>query len=253
MKDYYSILGMPEGASEEEIKHAFRRLAMKYHPDRNLGNEEWAGEKFKDINEAYAVLGDGGKRREYDRMRRAGFVGAGYGPQYTGGRYYTQEQVFRDAFTNPYLFQEFVRMFQGAGLRFDEGFVDNMFFGGRGFTFVFSGQPSWRGQRSPSTEYKPPLFLRLIGKVMKFALKRMLSVESFSYQGTDLYHEIALSQKEAAAGVEKKIKYQRGKEKKKLVVKVPAGVTDGAKVRLKGMGLKGGSPGDLYLTVRIEN
>ncbi|GAI31126.1 unnamed protein product, partial [marine sediment metagenome] len=48
MKDYYSILGMPEGASEEEIKHAFRRLAMKYHPDRNLGNEEWAGEKFKD-------------------------------------------------------------------------------------------------------------------------------------------------------------------------------------------------------------
>ena len=71
MKDYYSILGMPEGASEEEIKHAFRRLAMKYHPDRNLGNEEWAGEKFKDINEAYAVLGDGGKRREYDRMRRS--------------------------------------------------------------------------------------------------------------------------------------------------------------------------------------
>ncbi|PIP48852.1 MAG: hypothetical protein COX14_02450 [Chloroflexi bacterium CG23_combo_of_CG06-09_8_20_14_all_45_10] len=130
MKDYYSILGMPEGASEEEIKHAFRGLAMKYHPDRNLGNEEWAGEKFKDINEAYAVLGDGGKRREYDRMRRAGFVGAGYGPQYTAGRYYTQEQVFRDAFTNPYLFQEFVRMFQGAGLRFDEGFVDNMFFGG---------------------------------------------------------------------------------------------------------------------------
>lgn len=253
MKDYYSILGMPEGASEEEIKHAFRRLAMKYHPDRNLGNEEWAGEKFKDINEAYAVLGDEGKRWEYDRMRRAGFVGAGYGPQYTAGRYYTQEQVFRDAFTNPYLFQEFVRMFQGAGLRFDEGFVDNMFFGGRGFTFVFSGQPGWRSQRSPSTEYKPPLLLRLIGKVMKFALKRMLGAESFSYQGTDLYHEIALSQKEAAAGVKKKIKYQRGKEKKKLVVKVPAGVTDGAKVRLKGMGLKGGNPGDLYLTVRIEN
>jgi DnaJ-class molecular chaperone len=253
MKDYYSILGMPEGASEEEIKHAFRRLAMKYHPDRNLGNEEWAGEKFKDINEAYAVLGDEGKRWEYDRMRQAGFVGAGYGPQYTGGRYYTQERVFRDAFTNPYLFQEYVRMFQGAGLRFDEGFVDNMFFGGRGFTFVFSGQPGWRGQQYSSTQYKPPLFLRLIGKVVKFALKRMLSVESFPYQGADLYHEIALSQKEATAGVEKKIKYQRGKAKKKLVVKVPAGVTDGAKVRVKGLGLKGGKPGDLYLTVRIKN
>ncbi|HUX48024.1 MAG TPA: DnaJ domain-containing protein, partial [Dehalococcoidia bacterium] len=54
-KDYYSILGVSERASHEEIKHAFRRLAMKYHPDRNLGNEQWAGERFKEINEAYAV------------------------------------------------------------------------------------------------------------------------------------------------------------------------------------------------------
>jgi DnaJ-class molecular chaperone len=253
MKDYYSILGISEEASEEEIKYAFRRLAMKYHPDRNLGNEKWAGGKFKEINEAYAVLSDGGKRREYDSMRRFGIAGTVYGPQYAGGRYYNQEQVFRDAFTNPYLFQELVRMFQGAGLRFDEGFVDNMFFGGRGFTFVFSSQPDGRGQWSPSTEYKPPLFLRLMGKVMKFALRKMLSVESLPYKGADLYHELALSQKEAAVGVEKKIKYKRGKEKKKLVVKVPAGVTDGTKMRLRGMGLKGGNPGDLYVTVRIKN
>ena len=251
MKDYYSILGMSEGASEEEIKHAFRRLAMKYHPDRNSGNEKWAGEKFKEINEAYAILGDEGKRQEYDRIRGAGFDG--YGPQYAGGRYYSREQVFRDAFTNPYLFQELARMFQGAGLRFDEGFVDNMFFGGRGFTFVFSGQPDWKGQQYRSTEYKPPLFLRLMGKAMKFALRKMLSVESLPYRGADLYHEIALSPKEAAAGVEKKIKYQRGKERKKLVVKVPAGVTNGTKIRLRGMGLKGGSPGDLYVTVRVKN
>jgi DnaJ-class molecular chaperone with C-terminal Zn finger domain len=255
-KDYYSILGVSEGASHEEIKHAFRRLAMKYHPDKNLGNEKWAEEKFKELNEAYAVVGDENKRQEYDRMRRAGFAGVGYGPQYAGGQYYSQEQVFRDAFANPYLFQELARMFQGAGLRFDERFVNNMFFGGRGLGFVFSTEPV-RGRQftsSPSREYKPPLLLRLVNKAMKFTLKKILGVEDFSYQGTgrDLYHEVILSRKEAASGVEKKIKYKRGKEKKKLMVKIPPGVTENTKIRLKGMGLKGGISGDLYITVSIK-
>jgi len=256
MKDYYSILGVPGEASREEIKRAFRRLAMEYHPDRNLGNEKWAEGKFKEINEAYAVLGDESRRREYDRMEQAGFAGARYGPQY-GGQYYTQEQVFRDAFANPYLFQELARMFQEAGLRFDEKFVDNMFFRGRGFTFVFSGQPmaGWQSTSFPSKEYKPALLLRLASKVMKFTLKKMLGVESLPYQGRggDLYHEIALSPKEVAGGVEKNINYKRGKEKKRLMVKVPAGVTERTRIRLRGMGLKGNPPGDLYVITRIRN
>jgi len=251
-KDYYSILGVPERASREEIRHAFRKLAMKYHPDRNLGNESWAGEKFKEINEAYAVLGDEVKRQEYDRMRQAGF--AGYGAQYAGGRYYSQEQVFADAFTNPYLFQELARMFQEAGLRFDEGFVDNLFFGGRGFIFTFSGQSSERNWSTSSSEYKPPLLLRLFGKVIRFTLRKMLGVQELSWQGKgeDLYHEIYLSREEAASGVDKKIKYKRGKEKKKLIVKVPPGVTQGTRVRLRGMGLEGRTPGDLLITVKIR-
>ena len=253
MKDYYSILGVPEGASQEEVKHAFRRLAMKYHPDRNLGNERWAGEKFKEVNEAYAVLSDERKRQEYHRMRQAGFVGAGYGAPYSNWEYYNQEQIFRDAFTNPFLFQELVRMFQDAGLRFDKGFVDSVFFDARGFTFVFPAQPNGRGQQAPSVEYKPPFLLRLMGKAAKFALKKMLGAESFPHQGADLYHEIVLSQKEAAAGGEKRIKYKRGKEKKKLIVNLPPGVTEGTKIRLKEMGLKGVSPGDLYVVVRIRN
>lgn len=61
-KDYYGILGLPRNASDGELKKAYRRLAMKYHPDRNVGEEKWANEKFKEINEAYAVLGD--PRRE---------------------------------------------------------------------------------------------------------------------------------------------------------------------------------------------
>ena len=252
-QDYYSILGVSEQASHEEIRHAFRKLAMKYHPDKNLGNEKWAGEKFKEINEAYAVLGDEMKRQEYDRMRQAGF--AGYGAQYAGGRYYSQEQVFADAFTNPYLFQELARMFQEAGLRFDEKFVDNLFFGGRGFSFTFSGQPSERDRSTATSEYRPPLLLRLFGKVIRFTLKRMLGVQELSWQskGEDLYHEIYLSQEEAASGVDKKIKYMRGKEKKKLIVKVPPGVTQGTKVRLRGMGLEGATPGDLFITVKIKS
>jgi len=131
--------------------------------------------------------------------------------------------------------------------------VDNIFFGGRGFTFVYPGQPDWRGQQYPPTEYKPPFFLRLMGKAMKFALKRMLGVESIPPRGADLYHQISLSQKEANIGGEKKIQYKRGKEKKKVVVKVPAGVREGTKIRLRGMGQKGEIPGDLYVTVRIKN
>ena len=246
-------MDVPEGASQEEIKHAFRKLAMKYHPDRNLGNEKWAGGKFKEVNEAYAILSDDGKRREYDRVRQARFVGAGYGTPYSDWEYYKQEQIFRDAFTNPFLFQGLTRMFQEAGLRFDRGFVDNMFFDARGFTFVFPGQSDERRQQAPPVEYKPPFLLRLLGKVAKFAFRKMLGAESFPYQGADLYHEIVLSQKEAAAGSEKRIKYKRGKEKKKLIVNIPPGVTEGTKIRLKGMGLEGVSPGDLYVVVRIRS
>jgi len=252
-KDYYSILGVSEKASHEEIKRAFRKLAMKYHPDRNLGNEKWAGEKFKEINEAYAVLGDEVKRQKYNRMKQAGF--AGYGAQYAGGRYYSQERVFEDAFTNPYLFQELARMFQEAGLRFDERFVDNLFFGGKGFVFTFSGQPAGRDWATSVSEYRPHLLLRLIGKAVRFTLRRMLGVPELPWRsrGEDLYHQIRLSREEAASGVDKKIKYKRGREKKKLIVKVPPGVTQGTKVRLSGMGLEGQTTGDLFITVNIRS
>ncbi|MDH5696710.1 MAG: hypothetical protein OEZ00_08975, partial [Dehalococcoidia bacterium] len=84
--------------------------------------------------------------------------------------------------------------------------------------------------------------------------KRMFGVQELSWKskGENLYHEIYLSKEEAASGVDKKIKYKRGKEKKKLIVKVPPGVTQGTKVRLKGMGLEGRTPGDLLINVNIK-
>ena len=80
MKDYYQILGVPENASDEDIRKAFRKLAFQYHPDKNIGHEKEAEEKFKDLNEAYCVLSDRVKRQQYDMARKGVFAGAGYSP-----------------------------------------------------------------------------------------------------------------------------------------------------------------------------
>src|SRR3954451_8955251 len=73
--DYYSVLGVPQGATEKEITRAYRKLAKQYHPDANQGNKE-AEEKFKDISGAYDVLGDAAKRKEYDEVRAMAASGA---------------------------------------------------------------------------------------------------------------------------------------------------------------------------------
>ena len=77
-RDYYEVLGLQKGASEEEIKKAFRKMAMKYHPDKNPGNKE-AEEKFKEVNEAYSVLSDPDKKSKYDRFGLAGVDPNGMG------------------------------------------------------------------------------------------------------------------------------------------------------------------------------
>lgn len=83
-KDYYEVLGLQKGASDDEIKKAFRKLAIKYHPDKNQGNEE-AEAKFKEINEAYQVLSDPEKKARYDQFGTADFDGSGFGAGGFGG------------------------------------------------------------------------------------------------------------------------------------------------------------------------
>ena len=78
-KDYYEVLGVSKDASEADIKKAFRKLAVKYHPDKNRDNPEEAEKKFKEINEAYSILSDKTKRAQYDRFGPDAFQGGGAG------------------------------------------------------------------------------------------------------------------------------------------------------------------------------
>ena len=84
-RDYYEVLGLNKGASEDQIKKAFRKMAMKYHPDKNPGDKD-AEAKFKEINEAYSVLSDPEKKKMYDQFGHAGVdQGAGFGGGFSGG------------------------------------------------------------------------------------------------------------------------------------------------------------------------
>jgi DnaJ-class molecular chaperone len=240
MKDYYRILGIPENASQAEIKKAFRKLAFKHHPDTNPGREEEAAERFKEINEAYGVLGDEDRRRQYDLARQGRFAGA-----------YSQQDIFRQTFSNRAMYEELSRMFAQAGLRFDADFLNNMFFGGS--VFVYQTYP---GDTTVST-YKPGWLERQLNKAAakmgRFALKRLFGVD-FEPPALDKHIEIEIPRGEAEKGGEKKLTYKRDGRKKKLLVKIPAGIKSGTKIRLKGMGAqKGNRSGDLYLHVKIKD
>jgi curved DNA-binding protein len=251
MKDYYQILGITENASEPEIKKAFRNLAFKHHPDTNPGNEKQAEERFKEINEAYAVLGDKDKRRQYDLACKGGFAGAG-----SGGYQYSQQDIFRDTFANQAMFDELTRMFAQAGLRFDPEFLNRVFFSGRGLSFQFYTSPGSPNQRAAT--YKPGWLERqsfkIADKIGRFFLRKLLGIDftPFDRRELDLHIKLELSSDEATIGGEKEVTYKKGKQHKKLMVRIPAGVKSGTKIRLKGMGLtEDNYSGNLYLHIKV--
>ncbi len=269
MKDYYQILGVPEDASQEEIKNAFRRLAFKYHPDKNPGNEQQAEAKFKEINEAYSILGDANKRQQYDSARRSGFTGADY-----PGAAYSQSDIFRDAFSNPATIEELNRMFRQAGLRFDADFLNRTFFSGNGVVFHFYSGPG--GTRQTTYRYgngidagndvttddaneslparkqglSDRLFSKMVNGFIRLTLRMLFGIRMDTpKKGTDRHQPFVLTAAEAVGGIEKSVMIRSGLRAKKLMVKVPTGVKSGTSIRLKGMGKKGG---DLYLDVKIK-
>lgn len=264
MKDYYQTLSVPHNASQEDIKRAFRQLAFKYHPDTNPGNEKQAEEKFKEINEAYGVLGDKDKRQQYDFARKGWFAGAGYDTRYKGFQY-SQQDIFRDAFSNQAMFDELSRMFAQAGLRFDQDFLNRVFFEGRGFMFQFFTTPGRtpHQQQYPYTRvstYKPGLIERLVSritvKIGKYALRKLfgLEYEPLPKQNSDQHIELEISPDEATAGCEKGITYKQGRQTKNLMVQIPPGVKPGTKIRLKGMGIiDNKKTADLYLHIKVKD
>lgn len=256
MKDYYKILGVTENASQHDIKSAFRKLAFKYHPDTNPGNEKQAEERFKEINEAYAVLSDKTKRRQYDLARKGRFAGTGY-----KGFQYSQQDIFQGIFANQATLNELNRMFSQAGLRFDRDFLNQVFFSGRGTIFQFYTSPvgtsgtAYRQYAPGAPAYKPNWFERMLArfmaKISRLLLKKLLGIEYTA--NLDLHIELELTPEEATAGGGKEVSYKRGKRKKKLMVKIPPGIKSSTKIRLKGMGLvENKKAGDLYLHIKVK-
>jgi curved DNA-binding protein len=219
-RDYYDILGVKKNASEEEIKKAYRKLALKYHPDRNQGNKE-AEERFKEVSEAYAVLSDKKKRQEYDAVGYSGFH-----------RRYSQEDIFRGF--------DIGDLFKDAGVGTEDIF--STLFGGGGRTSRtvnfqdFFNSYGREGGRSP--------FSGAAGGRSRAPQK-----------GADAIYDLAISLEEAAGGASKQIAFRdEDGNLNRVNIKIPPGISTGKKLRIAGKGQRGasgGQHGDLYIRITV--
>lgn len=260
-RDYYEVLGIPRGAGPDAVKKAYRRLALRYHPDRNPGDRE-AEERFKEVSEAYEVLSDGEKRSLYDRYGHAGLSGARFG-----------------SFHDPYdIFQTFF----GGGI---ESLFDSLFGGLGGF--------ERRRRRGPRRGGDIRTHVEISLEESAFGCRKKLSVDRLTRCATccgsgaasgssrvscsrcggtgqvtstaqSLFGAIRQSYVCSACDgdgsmVEKACSECAGKGRVKrakgLSIEVPAGVESGSSLRLSGEGEAGhldGPPGDLYVILHVR-
>ena len=213
-EDYYKVLGLEKTASGEEIKKAYRKLALKYHPDKNPNNKE-AEEQFKKISEAYAVLSDPEKRKQYDSFGSDTF-----------SQRYTQEDIFRNFDLNSILRE--------------------MGFGGMG---GYSGRTYRTGGRTRTYGSQggfDPFADLFGGQAQQYS--------HAPQKGQDLQYNLSISLEESVFGAEKKITLQRADKIDELNIKIPKGISTGKKLRLASKGnpgIDGGPPGDLYLNINV--
>lgn len=248
-KDYYQVLGVDQKATENQIKESYRQKAFKYHPDRNKENPT-AAEEMKRVNEAYAVLSNPAKKREYDNLRSQFGSSA-----YTHFRKnYTEQDIFSGSDIN-HIFEEMAKAF---GLRgSNEIFKEFYGQGYRQFEFKKSGVFA-KGfvfgnflRTGDQRQTQLPLGGNL-GKVSRFLLQKISGL-NLPEDGSDVHDHLYLDPQLALSGGP--YAYFLRRKSKKLVVKIPPGIRNGQSIRLAGMGQEGkngGQPGDLLLKVHIR-
>lgn len=285
-RDYYEILGVSKGASSDEIKKAYKKLAKKYHPDLNPGDKS-AEEKFKEINEAYEVLGDEKKRKKYDTFGKnynfqngADFDPSQFGFGNGGYQYYSTG--------NASDFSDFFNMFFG-GSRNNKGFgfdIGNMFTGKRNkgvkgqdieteieidlleayqgvnktVKINISGEVKTISVKIPSG-ILPGKKIKIKGQGGKgskngrngdLLLKVKIREEKdLKLDGINLIKDLYLSPWEAALGCDVVVKGLKDKVK----IKIPEGIQTDEKIKLKGLGYKDmeGNKGDMFVQIKIMN
>jgi curved DNA-binding protein CbpA len=275
-KDYYQILGTPEQATGEQIKKAYRKLALEHHPDRNP-NDPQSEERFKEITEAYGVLMDPLKRKEYDRFRASPFTGAQGGPQFR----YSQQEIFENMFRQAFgrdIFNDLNTDFKQSGFRTGPDFFGTVFFGTAGGLARFLrmipgpigkiGTGLWllstvgsslyalkkrsqtaQGHPESKTRKKP-------APSMAHSIKNLFAKPGKGASGKDdpnLYYDISITPGEARSGAKKKISYRIGENSENLQVNIPPGISSGKKLRLREKGsVVNEQRGDLILTVQVK-
>jgi molecular chaperone DnaJ len=274
-KDYYKILGLSKGASKDEIKKAYRSLAHQYHPDKNPGNKE-AEDHFKEVGEAYEVLGDEKKRADYDAGRLFTGAGAG-GPQ--GGYGFRPEDFggfgFGDAGGGA----------QGFNFSGDLGDIFNLFGGGGGMGGGRGGRGGRRGQRGNDVEVTVNMSFddALQGAEVPVTMTRTAACETCKGLGSapGTLPETcptcggtgAVSESQGMFGLSRPCPSCGGRgtitrnpcptcggagsvrSPKKIRLRIPPGVSDGSRIRFKGKGesgVGGGPPGDLFVVTKVE-
>ncbi len=256
-RDYYEILGVSRGADADEIKKAYRKLAVKYHPDKNPGDKS-AEEKFKELGEAYEVLNDPQKRAAYDQYGHGAFDRRGPGGGFRGGGFHDPADIFREVFGGSGIFDEFfgggrADPFQpqrGDDLRYDLEITFEEAANGcekeisvtkpdRCETCKGSGAEAGSNTRTCST---------CGGRGQVITSRGIFSIAQTCphCQG-------------AGRVVEKPCKSCHGKGRRdvtsKIKLRIPAGVDSGSRLRSSGNGeggLRGGPPGDLYVVLHVK-
>ncbi len=268
-EDYYNLLGVERGASADELKKAYRKLAVKYHPDKNPGDAA-AEAKFKEISEAYDVLKDADKRAAYDRYGHAAFQGAGGGAGGGGGGgFHDPFDVFREVFGGGRsrsggggaggIFEEFFGGGGGSG-----GGVDN-----RGadlrYDLELTLEEAAKGVEKEISYRRPVTCKKCSGSGAEPGSKKVTcptcngAGQVVSSRGFISYRQVCPTCHGAGVVIEKPCSACNGEgrvmETSKAKLRIPAGVDTGSKLRSAGKGeagRMGGEAGDLYVILHVK-